>query len=224
MSVPDELADEILAKCGRHCCICRRFDPLHLQVHHIVGRRQGGEDSLDNLIAVCLTCHSDIHARVPFTRRFTPEELKQHRDRTYQLVDEGKLCAATDVGNGIEPALSAFISALAGGAAVGASRSDLPPGQSLSAFAVILLVEAAQSKDGTVLLAENMQGLVAKTKDKSMCDTGNPRSEAECRDALGQLVSLGLVESVGHKEEVFRVTHQGYLLADEIVAAGQMNL
>src|SRR5215467_10078977 len=74
-----------------HCCICRRFAPLHIQVHHIVEQSVGGTDEIDNLIAICLTCHSDVHTRTQFTRRFTVTELKLHRDAVYRLVIEGVL-------------------------------------------------------------------------------------------------------------------------------------
>jgi hypothetical protein len=91
MPIADELAAVILARCARHCCICRRFAPLHIQVHHIIEQSAGGTDDSDNLIAICLTCHSDVHTRTQFTRRFTVTELKLHRDAVYRLVAEGVL-------------------------------------------------------------------------------------------------------------------------------------
>jgi hypothetical protein len=92
-SIPADLADQVLAKCARHCCICRRFLPLRLQIHHIKERASGGSNDFDNLVAVCLSCHSDVHSKVPFARRFTSAEIRQHRDLTYALVSEGKLIA-----------------------------------------------------------------------------------------------------------------------------------
>lgn len=32
------------------------------QVHHVLPRGRGGDDDLGNLLAVCLPCHSHIHA------------------------------------------------------------------------------------------------------------------------------------------------------------------
>jgi hypothetical protein len=92
-SIPDAIAATVLAKCGRRCCICRRFKPIQLQVHHIVTRATGGSNELDNLIALCLTCHTDVHTKAPFTRRFTDIELKLHRDALYKLVEESKFPA-----------------------------------------------------------------------------------------------------------------------------------
>jgi 5-methylcytosine-specific restriction endonuclease McrA len=90
MAIPQNLVDEIMVKCGRHCCICRRFAPLHLQVHHIVESGEGGTDDPDNLIAVCLTCHSDAHAETRLTRRFTVSELKMDREAVFKAVHEGR--------------------------------------------------------------------------------------------------------------------------------------
>jgi len=80
-----------LSKCGRHCCICRRFNPLRLQVHHIKLESKGGSGDPDNLIPICITCHMDIHTDAPFVRRFSDDELKQCRERVFTLVAEGKL-------------------------------------------------------------------------------------------------------------------------------------
>jgi 5-methylcytosine-specific restriction endonuclease McrA len=78
--LPDDLVATMMVKCARRCCICRRFRPTKLQVHHIIERNQDGDNDEENLIVICLSCHSDVHTTVPFTRRFTVEELKGHRD------------------------------------------------------------------------------------------------------------------------------------------------
>ena len=105
----DEISTKVLADCGRCCCLCRRFKPIRLQVHHIVPRGEGGKDELDNAIALCLTCHTDVHTKAPFTRRFTVEELKMHRENVYRLVAEGKPIRARgrdrQHGNGGEPSV-----------------------------------------------------------------------------------------------------------------------
>jgi hypothetical protein len=78
--IPPERIDSMMVKCGRRCCIWRRFRPTKLQVHHIIERNHGGTDDEDNLIVICLACHTDVHTKVPFARRFSVEELKGHRD------------------------------------------------------------------------------------------------------------------------------------------------
>src|SRR5262249_10230385 len=89
------LVDRMMVLTARHCCVCRRFRPIKLQVHHIIERSNGGTDHEDNLIVICLPCHTDVHSRVPFARRFTPSELKMHRDAVVRMVAEGKLIAAS---------------------------------------------------------------------------------------------------------------------------------
>jgi hypothetical protein len=91
MSIPEPVAADILARCARHCCICRRFQPQHLIVHHIVPRGEGGSDDVDNLIAICVSCHADVHATLSLTRRFTVRELRQHRANVEELVSAGRL-------------------------------------------------------------------------------------------------------------------------------------
>lgn len=85
------VADKILARCARHCCVCRRYMPNHIQVHHIVEKHTGGSNDEENLIAVCVVCHMDVHSKVPFSRRFSANELKMVRDGVYKLVSQGRL-------------------------------------------------------------------------------------------------------------------------------------
>lgn len=73
MAIPQHLVDHLMAECGRRCCICRRFQPLYLQVNLIRPESQGGTDNLDNLIALCITCHSSVRTRPSMTRNFTAE-------------------------------------------------------------------------------------------------------------------------------------------------------
>ncbi len=217
MSVPEHLADEMLAKCARHCCICRRFEPLHLQVHHIVERSEGGDDTLDNIIAVCLTCHSDVHTQTKLTRRFTVNELKQHREQVSRLVEEGKLGAGQARGDAVEDVLAKILLALGFN---GDRRAGAVGSSHLSPAAVRVLVEAAQDCNGTVWRLPMRERRGIQTNKKQLCEVGNARSEAEYEDAIEQLVGLGLLKARGYKDENFRVTHRGYLLADEILAAG----
>lgn len=81
-------AAQLLADCGRHCCICGH---LHrVQVHHIVP----GDDRIENGIPLCPPCHDEVHidySQGRTTRVYTPAELKMHRKRTIDLTKkEGK--------------------------------------------------------------------------------------------------------------------------------------
>ena len=141
----DEISTRVLADCGRCCCLCRRFKPVQLQVHHIVLKSEGGKDEPDNAIALCLTCHTDVHTKAPFTRRFTVEEQKVHRENVYRLVREGKLPAGEPVENGAEEMPLAVAEAVARSHRRGAGF-DMTPA------AIRLLVTAAAS-DGMIMVA-----------------------------------------------------------------------
>jgi len=91
MAIPTKIADEILVRSARHCCICRKFRPLHLQIHHIIEQSEGGTDDIDNLIPICTYCHSDVHTKTQLTRRFTSDELSMHRESVFELVNKGRL-------------------------------------------------------------------------------------------------------------------------------------
>lgn len=153
-AIPQHLVDEILAKCCRHCCVCRRFEPLHLQVHHIIPRAEGGSDDLDNLIAVCLTCHCDVHTRTLFTRRFTPGELRLHREAVFALVSNGKL----PIAYAPQDAPVAVIASTAIERLTEPVIQPDTPALTLSQTAVEILIAAATSEDGVILLLRSMGG------------------------------------------------------------------
>ncbi len=214
--IPQHLVDEILAKCCRHCCVCRRFEPLHLQVHHIVRRSEGGSNDLDNLIAVCLTCHCDVHTRTLFTRRFTPGELKLHRAAVFALVADGKLPLA--------PAPQESPVAVIASAAIDRLTEPViqprTPALTLSQTAVEILIAAAKSRDGTILLLRSFGGSALQVDGKDLLEDGQPRTFARYENGLEELLSEGLVQTRGHKGYLFQITHPGYVLADELMAAG----
>ena len=86
MSFPQKVADEVLVRCGRHCCLCGRYAGGKIELHHIKQVADGGEDTADNCIPLCLDCHAEVKAydpRHPKGRKFSEAELKGHRDRCY---------------------------------------------------------------------------------------------------------------------------------------------
>jgi hypothetical protein len=69
-----------------------------MELHHIEERAKGGQDTLDNCIPLCFDCHSEVgsyNAEHPKGRKFSPAELKKHRDawfaqvKTLERGDEG---------------------------------------------------------------------------------------------------------------------------------------
>jgi hypothetical protein len=64
----------------------------HVQLHHIVPKGNGGDDSIENAIPLCPNCHNEVHgshASGRTTRAYTPDELKLHIARTAQRVENG---------------------------------------------------------------------------------------------------------------------------------------
>jgi hypothetical protein len=89
MPFSKSVADEALVACGRRCCICRQFAGTKMQLHHIKPEAEGGEDSLENSIPLCLACHAEVacyNSSHPIGRKFSESELKRHRDLWFDFV------------------------------------------------------------------------------------------------------------------------------------------
>ena len=84
-----------------------------------------------------------------------------------------------------------------------------------------LLVEASSDKNGTILMARTMSGLILQTNGRQLCERQDARSEAKWQGAVRELIQQGLIEGRGHKGEVFNVTSEGYRVADELKAKQQ---
>ena len=228
MPIPQDHVDKLLADCGRRCCICRRFRPLHLQVHHIQPREEGGTNDPDNLIALCVTCHSSVHTKTRMTRNFTVAELRQHRDNTVKAVRDGRLVRGPEPPGAYRAAsdgLQAGISPVPTGDA--APRMRLPPEAAEVLLAAVRcggrLVEIRY--DGGWILqcmpdAEIPQGGVRQHGTAQFGGGADHRTQALYREAFGQLVEIGLVTPAG--DNWFDVSHDGYLLADQLIAEEEL--
>jgi hypothetical protein len=89
VSFPQAVVDDLLARTGRMCAICRRRHGV--QVHHMIPRHEGGKDDADNAIPLCPNCHDEVHAGYApgrVTRRYTIEELRKHLAQTVEAVSK----------------------------------------------------------------------------------------------------------------------------------------
>lgn len=89
MAFPESIAEKALLNCSRCCCICHKFCGFKIELHHIIQKAQGGLDTDENCIPLCLDCHAEVKAydpKHPKGRRYTESELRQHRDRWYEKV------------------------------------------------------------------------------------------------------------------------------------------
>jgi hypothetical protein len=58
-----DLRASVIHRATHTCELCGRWaDPDTLQAHHRKLRTRGGEDSLENLVALHLECHGWVHA------------------------------------------------------------------------------------------------------------------------------------------------------------------
>jgi hypothetical protein len=62
-----------------------------METDHIIPKDDQGTDNIDNAIPVCFECHAEIHSyneRHPRGRKYTPEELKQHKEQWLGICRE----------------------------------------------------------------------------------------------------------------------------------------
>jgi hypothetical protein len=208
--IPPERIDSMMVKCGRRCCICRRFRPTKLQVHHIVERNAGGTDDEDNLIVICMSCHSDVHTKVPFARRFSVEELKGHREAVVKMVAEGKLPPADT--DDTDEVISQVVRDM---------RAVAKPRIELLSEAVEILTRAVSAEgggQGLVHYVENDAGFSLLAGLAELFDHTDHRIRAKYKHALNQLLQCRLLE--WRYGSLLDVTYEGYLAADEILTSG----
>jgi hypothetical protein len=92
MGFPSDIVERVLVACGRCCCICHKFCGTKIELHHIVQEADGGDNTFDNCIPLCLDCHAEVKAYNPHHpkgRKFTEGELVKHRDQWYSKVANG---------------------------------------------------------------------------------------------------------------------------------------
>jgi hypothetical protein len=85
---PRRVKDEVLVACGRHCSICHRFCGVKIELHHIEAESDGGASDVANCIPLCFDCHADVghyNPRHPKGTKYSPAELRGHRDRWFSL-------------------------------------------------------------------------------------------------------------------------------------------
>lgn len=195
-----------MVKCARRCCVCRRFRPTKLQVHHVDERAKGGSDDEDNLIVVCLSCHTDVHTKVPFVRRFSVDELKGHRDGLLKLVADGRFPAGGT--NDTEEVVARIVHV---------SRGSHDYLKSLSPEAIEILLTAVSSEgvaQGNVHSIQHDGGFVVMVGGGKTFDSDDRRMQAKYKQGVKQLINTGLLEHVS--AELYEVTDYGYLAADEL--------
>lgn len=89
MGFPQNVKEEALVLCARHCCLCHLPKGLKMEVHHIKQHSEGGTDTLDNAIPLCFECHADMRSYDhdhPKGLKYSRTELIRRRDDWYATV------------------------------------------------------------------------------------------------------------------------------------------
>ncbi|MBT2921455.1 DUF4062 domain-containing protein [Vibrio anguillarum] len=93
------------------------------------------------------------------------------------------------------------------------SKTPLPQ---LSDESQILLKEANQDRNGTVMHLRHLGGTNVQTNSKNFIESNERREVARWEAAIDELVSKGLLVERGYKGEIFEITNLGYQVADMI--------
>ena len=89
MGFPLKVAQQALIDSGRCCCFCHKYCGIKIELHHIIQKAEGGEDTFENCIPLCFDCHAEVKAynpKHPKGRQFSENELKSHRNNWYFIV------------------------------------------------------------------------------------------------------------------------------------------
>jgi len=180
-------------------------------VHHIVEQKDGGSHELDNLIAICVSCHSDVHTNTKLSRRFTARELKLHRREVYRLVGEGKLPS----GDGAVDDLVALTAAVLRTLQSKDEQGQNPDDDAISIEGLDILISGASIK-APVRIQRHSNAVVVNAGQanfifglQDLDSNGHP-------EPVRRLLSLSLVEGTG---DTLNITPSGYALVDDILSA-----
>jgi len=88
MPFSDTIRREALVRSRRHCCVCQEFAGRNAQVHHITPEADGGDDTIENAVVLCLRCHAEAghyNPRHPIGNKYSAAEIRRHRDEWWQV-------------------------------------------------------------------------------------------------------------------------------------------
>ncbi|MEE1045397.1 MAG: hypothetical protein U0L51_07905 [Olegusella sp.] len=108
---------------------------------------------------------------------------------------------------------------------IGGSSSERDPvvrGQSLSAAAMILLAYA--SRDGEMHLIGTMSGTTLTAGGQEFIRSQEGREIALWEGAVDELERLGLIKSADSKGEAYKLTSDGYAVADVVIGENKIDL
>ena len=84
----------------------------------------------------------------------------------------------------------------------------------LSGDAIDLLLEITKDRNGYLYHLVSSGGEIIETNNKNFVEKDEPREIARWESAIEELENLGLIKDLGYKRESFKITNDGYKLAD----------
>ncbi len=93
---PNKVKEIVLVSCRRQCCVCHKQCRRNIELHHIVDEASGGESTFENCIPLCFDCHAHAghyNNKHPRGTKYSPQELRRHRDNWYRVVKERSAAA-----------------------------------------------------------------------------------------------------------------------------------
>lgn len=80
MGFSETTKKKVMQKAGYCCCTCYKSS-VSVEVHHIIPTAEGGDDSIDNAVTLCPSCHSDYGGNPEKRTR-----IRQMRDWWYETT------------------------------------------------------------------------------------------------------------------------------------------
>lgn len=93
MGFPENVKLRALIACRRQCVLCGKFCGTHMELHHIKQHADGGGDTFENCIPLCLDCHADVktyNPHHPKGTKYSEAELIERRDIFYKEIEDGR--------------------------------------------------------------------------------------------------------------------------------------
>lgn len=82
--IPADLEAKLLVESRDTCNIC--WKNREVQIHHIIPVELGGDNADENLIVVCLNCHSEVHTKRELARNLKPQTLRLYKETWLDLL------------------------------------------------------------------------------------------------------------------------------------------
>ncbi len=89
-NIPEDLVAKMLVESRNTCNVC--WKSKETQIHHMTPVEQGGDNGEDNLIVLCLNCHSVAHSRKAMARNLSPRTLRLYKETWLDYVRRHPLC------------------------------------------------------------------------------------------------------------------------------------